>query len=370
MSTEINDFRNRRIDTLHGRELDRWLDTLIIQQLSYATAHCPVWRTESMKHGFQAEEKGTVSRFRQWPILLKEYMVDKDPELFVGNPSQAGYADQNTTAWDFPTGGTTGQSLTLYYTQSDWQAFVDAMVRASTPHFPNERIRAFNGYATWHLAREIFKSLVTDPVFRGSDYSRPPLMEDDHEALVRMHAQGCNVLIAPPATTQKGGSIEEYLRADPHGKYLNGKNVKMVLWSSTGMPNHVVLELLDRGIETILGYYGTTEVDLVGISSVTSRDPSSARRFQVVLGPTYTEILNENGEPVKSGEQGHLVASLIGGTGSQRIIPHLGTQILRYKVGDVATYDTAGGRTYIRDPTRVQNIEQKVTSGCQVFTPG
>jgi len=110
------------------------------------------------------------------------------------------------------TGGTTSTPGSVFYSQTDWDRAVAVHHQTFFSRLSGiSEVRAFNNYNQGHISGPIFSAGISGPtslcVNRG-------FRSDNDQALKEIIAHRCNVLIAPPSSTAKGGTLEDLLEAD------------------------------------------------------------------------------------------------------------------------------------------------------------
>lgn len=264
------------------------------------------------------------------------------------------------------TGGTTGEPTSMFFSRNDWEAVLGGMTRSLTElRSLQEDIVAFNGYNQGHISGPIFDDTIRRiggiPITRNFGCS-------DEQALRQMKKHRCNLIIAPPITTHKGGSIESLLDVDAKLglNYITGEHVHTIFCSSTQLTKELFEELKDLGIRNIYNYYGSTDVLPTAISC--QHNPSD---LHILFGHIALFVINEKQEHVKNGERGLVVAGRIGSYDDKGVvIPNQATQLLNFHVGDEVTFiDTPCpcGRTTprIRRVKRVHHVQDKLEGGCE-----
>ncbi|MFA6035573.1 MAG: hypothetical protein WC759_01295 [Candidatus Micrarchaeia archaeon] len=266
------------------------------------------------------------------------------------------------------TGGTTGRPTSMFFSYNDWRATVEAMTR------PLREVRnlkkpiiSFDGYNQGHISGPIFDDTIRKigglPLVRHFGYT-------DEQAVKQMADHHCNLIIVPPVSTHKGGSLEELLDADIKSglNYITSENVDVIFHSSTSMTPELRDEVKSLGIKYLYNYYGSTDVLPTAISCQAS--PSD---LHILSGHISLFVINEKGEHVSHGERGLVISGRIASyNDSKKVDVNEATQLLNYHVGDEVTFidePCACGRTTprIRDIKRVTRIKEKDEAGCEVW---
>jgi phenylacetate-CoA ligase len=268
------------------------------------------------------------------------------------------------------TGGTTGEPTSMFYSYNDWRAIVHAMVRSlkELREIAKEtQIIAFNGYNQGHISGPIFDDTIRE--LGGISIARH-FTADDERALRQMARHKCNLIICPPTSTHKGGTLEELLKADVKTglNYINGDNIIALFLSSTPTTPELMKEIKELGIKLVYNYYGSTDVLPTAISC-----QESPETWHILNGHISLFVVDENQGHVKNGERGLVIASRIGSYDKNGKISNCeATQLLNYYVGDEVTYidePCKCGRTTprIADIKRVLDIRDKIESGCEAW---
>jgi|GEM_PF-1733451 len=264
------------------------------------------------------------------------------------------------------TGGTTGRPTSVFFSYSDWQAIMEANARQLQHLRPQDKpLISFNGYNQGHISGPYFDGVVKQ---LGALTIARNFGNTDDEAIAQMSYHQANLIIAPPVSTHKGGSFENLLDADVRTgtNYINGDNVDTLICSSTGITPELYKEIKALGIKNVVNMYGSTDVGAVANSP--STNPFELR---INFGHTAVFVIDKNGNQVKDGERGLLVASRIGGMGADgAILPNLGTQLLNFHLGDEVTYhehstDASITLPWINNVQRVMDLKDKLETGCE-----
>ncbi len=264
------------------------------------------------------------------------------------------------------TGGTTGEPTSMFFTYNDWKAILGAMTRALKElKSLNKPIIAFNGYNQGHISGPIFDDTVRK--IGGLSITRN-FGNSDEEAVRQLKRHKCNLIIAPPVSTHKGGSVESLLEADTKLglNYINGDNIDVLFCSSTNLTKELYKELKDLGIKYIYNYYGSTDVLPTAISC-----QESPFDLHVLFGHIALFVINNGQEHVSSNERGLVISSRIASYSNfNNVTVNQGTQLLNYHVGDEVTFidePCKCGRTTprIKDIHRVSFTQDKIESGCE-----
>jgi phenylacetate-CoA ligase len=359
----IKNFRDIAIDTISPKEREAFLNKLVSNQVAYAYKNIPFYKKMMQDRKIDPTKINTIKDFRKHiPVLTKTTIRNAGPYALINIEE----CYKNSKIYlNRSSGGTTGEPTGFFWTEDDWNAVVETMVRGMSDIKIKTRIIAFNGYNQGHIAGPIYDDTVR--MLNGLTIPRH-FKADDPTALKQMIKFKSNTLIAPPTSgSGKGGSVEDLLNADTQN-YINSKNIQMILHSSTPMTDELFDELYSLGIKAIVNSYGSTDALPTAISCL-----SDPRAMHITNGNVLLEVINDKGEHVASGERGHLIASRIASSSKNGISINQGSQVLRYSVGDDATYIDEGkckcgkNTPKIKDIKRVANTQDKIEGGCEVW---
>ena len=272
----------------------------------------------------------------------------------------------NTLHFHRGTGGTTGEPTSMFFTRNDWKAVLGAMTRALKELKELEQpIIAFNGYNQGHISGPIFDDTIR--LLGGLSITRN-FGSSDEQAIKQLKKHQCNLIIAPPISTHKGGSIEHLLDIDAKTgfNYINGDHINTIFCSSTQLTHDLYKELKGLGIRYIYDYYGSTEILPTAISC-----QESPFDLHILYGHIAMFVVNQDHTVVHNGERGVVLSSKIGSYSDDGTISvNQGTQLLNYEVGDEVTLITDPcpcGRTTprITGVKRISNVQDKLEGGCE-----
>lgn len=346
-------------------QVERQLLTLFRRQLSTAI-RARAFRTRIPSALLSPTARFTRAEVQGLPLLSKRELRALGPDDLLPVPDMVFHMVRGT-------GGTTGLPVAVCWTIADWSAAIQAIQRFC---LPLQRLRPgwrlWNGYNQAHVSGPAFDDLAR--ALGGTPIPRHYKLSDSEalEEIERMRADA--LVVTPQSGSGKGGSLEDLLAAGPH--FLARLQIKALLVSSTPLARDVLEEVREQGVSTVINLYGSTEAPPAAISC--EADPLM---FHLSQGHVFVEVVNADGQHVQSGERGFVVVSRIGsvdtrGSGLEQttdgatLQPSLGTQLLRYVVGDTALYvdePCKCGRTSarIRDITRSTNVEDKLKGGCE-----
>jgi len=351
-------------DTMDSKERERILVHLIARQLEFAKQQTPF--LEDFYREVKPEDLESLEDCAtKIPSLHKEQIralaspYDLLPRMTRENMGSL-FIHRGT-------GGTTGLPTSVLYTYADWAAVMAGNSRSMKdlkPLFASEQVIAFHGYQQGHISGPYFEGVVRS---LGAAIITRNFGSDDESAIKQMIAHQCNLIIAPAISTHKGGSLTDLLSADASlgTNYMNGKNIKALVISSTGITQDLYDELKDLGIENIINMYGSTDVGAIANSK-----PLDPFTLYANLGHSYLFVVDKKQRPVAPGERGLLIAGRIAGYDQEgKMIPNTGTQLLNFHLGDEVGYEiNSSGRPYIYAVQRVENAGEKIEGGCQNWT--
>lgn len=282
------------------------------------------------------------------------------PDTLFSDPANLPYVQKNT-------GGSSGHAVQIFYTKRDWEHALYAHQRFLTEVFSmtKKNVIAYNNYSHGHIAGPVFSQAVS--ISGGLAINRG-FNIDETQALQELCKLKCNMIIAPPDSTHKGGTLRSLLDEDASSgtNYINGDNIYMVLTSSLPLTDSLRDELYSLGIKKVMNFYGQTEVMPLAVSC-----PDNSSELHVCEGHAYVAIVDANFRPIKNGERGMIITGRINALDADNAVSN-STGILNYITGDTATLITDNcqcGRTTSRivNVTRELDIESKLSSGCQTW---
>ncbi|MGE0172751.1 MAG: hypothetical protein AB7T49_08200 [Oligoflexales bacterium] len=347
----LQSFRNAQWDKSDYKYLYSYLIRLFEDQLHFAQANNPLWCARLATLGTLNFESGSLAKI---PLLTKDELRLRDPLDFAAKKNFPFYMVRQS-------GGTTGNPVPLYWTRADWNAAVRAVCRFLEPLADIKPLVAWNGYNQSHAGGPSFDDAIRE---LGGMVVPRHFKSDDQAAIEEIERFKAQVLILPAKSgTEKGGSLEDLLICD--AGFLSRLNIKALMVSSTGLDPDLLEEARAQGVQHIINLYGSTEAFPSAISC-----EANPLMFHLCQGPNLTEVVGTDGDSVKNGERGLVVISRVGSESEAGIFPAGGTQLIRFIVGDEATYITdpcSCGRSSPRigDVRRIINIQDKITGGCQ-----
>jgi phenylacetate-coenzyme A ligase PaaK-like adenylate-forming protein len=349
-------------------ERDKIIFGLLKKQFQFNKKNVPFYK-KFYKNIDELSLNGYSSSIAQIPVLTKSILKNiNSPYEFINEET---FRNLRQVYLHRGTGGTTGRPTSVFYSNEDWRAALYASNRLFYPRlnqdFNSDKVIAFNNYNQGHIAGAIFNYMVQD--LNGLAINRN-FNSTDEEALKQICYHRCNLIISPPISTSKGGTIESLLAIDAatNTNYVNGDNIKYLFLSSTNLTPDLYEELVSLGIKNIFCFYGSTEILPIAISC--ENDPF---KFHFIEGHIYANAINSNHELVANGERGMLIAGRIASvTNDGNIVPAQANTFMNYLLGDEVTLSTENcscGRTTrsITNIERKLDIDYKISSGCQTW---
>jgi phenylacetate-CoA ligase len=350
-STRLHTFRNPQWDRGEYNVLYTHLLRLLENQITFAAENCAFW---SSRLGTIKNKRLDVDSLAAIPVLTKDDLRLRGPMEFVAAANYPFYMTRQS-------GGTTGIPAALFWTKDDWTAAIRAVCRFIEPLGAIKPLVAWNGYNQSHAGGPSFDDVIREV---GGMVVPRHFKSDDRAAIEEMERFQSKVLILPAKSgTEKGGSLEDLLVEE--AGFLARLGIKAIMVSSTALERDLLEEIKQQGVEHVVNLYGSTEAFPSAVSCEVN-----PLIFHLCQGPNLTEVVGPDGKHVKNGERGIVVVSRIGSEGKAGISHAGGTQLLRFVVGDEATYITEPcgcGRTSPRvgDIKRILNVQDKITGGCQ-----
>jgi phenylacetate-coenzyme A ligase PaaK-like adenylate-forming protein len=350
-SPELKDFKNDFWDNGPRSDVKADLLTRMKAQIEVARTKVDFW-----KNRLPAQ----IQDIEALALLHKSQIKNLSPLDLVPD-QRTKNSEVNAYTIFRGTGGTTGKPLGSFWSQSDWNASIEAATRYLEPLRSLDPLIVWNGYNQAHVSGPAFDDIIRK--MGGTPIARH-FRSSDLEAIQEIQAIKANALVVTPkGGSGKGGSLEDLLIADPD--FLKRLGIRALLVSSTPLEKEMVNELQSQGVDQIYNFYGSTEAFPTAVSC--QADPTT---FHLCLGHLYVEVVNADGRHVLSGERGLIVVSRIGSSSPNGLAPNQGTQLFRYVVGDTAIFvdePCSCGRATprIHGITRVINVEDKLKGGCE-----
>ena len=354
-------------------QVEKDLLTRMKAQIDFASSTVSFWK-QRLPDSLLSKTHLTRKEMESIPLLHKSQIRNLSPLDLVPNANSLTSEGQSLSIFR-GTGGTTGKPTGVFWSASDWNAAIESSVRFLEPLKKIRPLVVWNGYNQAHVSGPAFDDIVR--MLGGTPIPRH-FKSTDLEAIQEMQSVRANALvITPKSGSGKGGSLEDLLVVDPD--FIRRLGIRTLFVSSTPLEKDLIEELNGQGVEQIYNFYGSTEAFPTGISC-----RADSTTFHLCMGHLLVEVINPEGQHVKSGEAGLVVVSRIGssstsnsGSGSTSgsysgsgLSVNEGTQLLRYAVGDLATFIDepcfCGSHTpRIRNIVRVKDVEEKIKGGCE-----
>ena len=350
-----NTLLDPKIDQLSPDERKEWLWDLWRNQLEYAVASETPAIIQILKdNGLELSDFQEPDDLLKFPIITKQTFRKIGDTAFLPRKyrealrcGQHGLKDHEVLHV-FPrfTGGSTVQKLSDYtlirWSISDWLGAMQSSTRGIKQSnleigFP---ANAFSNYTFDHIAAPFFTGVI---MYNGGNYVPRHINLSDIDAFNMIRMKECDGIISPPAAHQlKGRGLVELLAGDTDidNPYVTGKNIKLIIVSSTPFTGRIHELFEQRGIPVKDGG-GSTDVGAVLWNC--TEDPL---RFHSIEGNVLNEVVDRNGLPVRDGESGLFLCSRIAGV--VEADPYL--RRLHHDVNSVTTNLTSGGE--LPDDTR------------------
>jgi phenylacetate-coenzyme A ligase PaaK-like adenylate-forming protein len=360
-------FSDPHWEYLNISERDEILFKLAMQQLKFNKSQIKFFNNFYSNIDFS-----TLDTFQDLienvPLLTKE-ILQKINDPFALMPDHCLLSKPNKIKVHRGTGGTTGKPFNMFYTDEEWESAIFASNKLIEHVFQhlNSPLIAFNNYNQGHISGLIFNDQVKA---LGSITVNRHFKADDEQALAQIIEHRCNMLICPPTSSKKGGTLESLLDIDTSNgsNYINGKNIHYLFLSSTGLTHALYDEIKSLGIQHIFCFYGSTEVLPIALSC--EKNPFD---YHIIDGTNYAVVINDQQKMVANGERGMLVAGRIATFDSNaRTKPVECIPLMNYILGDEVTisYDECECGKRLRT---ISNIErklhtiEKLNTGCEAW---
>jgi phenylacetate-CoA ligase len=351
-------FDDNKLDFMEPHERDRLMGAWLLEQYEHATSE--VEYIKRKYNNYSLKGMRSINDALQIPIM------DKDDLRNGSNPYHlVPKSSKDSISYCYSTSGTTGKPADIFFTQNDWNATRDALVRCIRD-IGTGRIVVFNSYRQDHIS-----SMMFNEAFRsiGALIVQRKFGQTDKEALDDMKRMDVNVIIAPWNGQAKGGSINDYLILDASERkhYINGDNIKALFCSSIPQNNGMMEELNSLGINRIINNYGLTEAGPLASSCT-----KNSEMMHIVYGPHYIDVVDEQGNPAKNNMAGSVRLFTLRGYNNHEDGIRGGTQLFNYDTGDKAVIirepcDCGRTSPRIHSIERVRFIREKLEAGCQVL---
>lgn len=272
----------------------------LLEMVNYAIGHVPYYRDR-----YAGVRIGSVEEFRSRIGFIDKQEVCDHPEAFISD--EAGSIPHVTLS----TSGTTGKPLRMLMPSDRYvteMAFIGRILEHSGWTYGAKasirRRRLPEG--TDFIVNPVTKEIIFDGYRTNREYL---------EKMVRtMRRHGVDTLYGYSST------INQLLHLFRNHGFDTGFIHRAILTSEAVLPSHYSFIEDELGIK-IVTFYGHTEKLIL-------MEQLDRHTLTIEPGYGFTEIIGEDGLPVKAGEEGELV----GTTFYNRVMP-----LIRYRTGDFAT---------------------------------
>ena len=351
-------FSNEMIDFMPYEEREKIMHEWFLEQFEHA-----IREVKYLAHKYSGVN---INQLRSMNDALKLPVMDKE-DLRFNNDAYHLVPINNIDKirYCYSTSGTTGKPADIFFSQNDWNATKDALLRCING-IGSKKLVVFNSYRQDHIS-----SLMFNEAFRsaGGLIVQRKHNQSDKDVIDTLKRMKVNVIIAPWNGQTKGGSINDFLSIDASERnpYINGENILALFCSSIPLNNGIIDELKGLGIKSIMNNYGLTEA-----GPLASSCDMHADMMHITYGPHYIEVVDDEGIPVKSNQKGSIRLFTLRGYENDNDGIREGTQLFNYDTGDEAVIvrePCKCGRTTprIHSIERVRFKKEKLEAGCQVF---
>ena len=312
-------------DSLAPQDRDALLLAALRHQIAFMRDKVPFWHDRLEAAGVDEDGIETFADLARIPILSKEELRGLRPRALIPEDSAL---DLQIARW---TSGTTGRPTVNFWSASDWAALVATTARMLVRQAPMQRPTAFNGYSQGHLTGPMYGAALRR--LSGVVYDRSHHPETDFSTLAQMELFDFDTLVLPErAKAGKGVGLAELLKDDP--ELLARNSVRWWIGSSGTFGTEIPAIARSQGVESVSNLCGSSEFGVYGISC-----EETAGDFHLAQGHVLAEVVDPSGLPVENGASGRLVVThLCGMDDDEHARAHRGTQLLRFAVGDGATF--------------------------------
>ena len=335
----------------------------LARQLSFCIERVPFYRQRREAYARALQEKDQAAAFNALPILFKQQVRGVPPFELLPEQRRGG-------EFEYPvhrgTGGTTGAPVSVLYERADWELAVEmhrARFQRAFGHIASQV--AFNNYHQGHISGPVFSESISRS---GGICINRSFKANDAQALKELAWHRCNVIIAPPDATHKGGTLSTLLELDSIARtpYFTAGALKGVVLSSTSLKPGMLEELRRLGV-VVVNCYGSTEIMPVAFSC-----PRDEMRFHLVGEPFAAHVVDRSGRLVGPGQRGMVVLSRFARHEDGAWTPSASTSLMKFFSGDEAAWHTdpcpCGHKgASLTDIRRVADIEEKELNGCQAW---
>jgi len=370
-------------DTMPKRDRDKHALAQAQKTAIFAKLYVPFYR--KLLEKFRIKDIEDIASLEEFACAIPQ-----TTKQHLSNNSFSAFLPEGTDLFGMinkGTAGTTGKPVTVWYSQSDWEAMAQHIARSIKFDFRDklDELKGLKILGLYHgdlVTNEIYRAglkLLSIHLARRASTKSDPV--SNYDLLQHLRVNG---ILAPPATAQdkkqtKGITLDKILELD--AKNLNAScyrlshkenpEFKMVLWSSMPLTVSTYEYLKNHlGIPYIQGQHGSTECFPTGATC--EHNPFS---FHLGYGPTLVNVVHPNGNRlIKEGERGYILVTKTGGLYKGRNIVPTGTNLINFRTGDWTEPRNINGEKcqcgrntpYITDLQRRELITLKARFGYQI----
>ncbi len=317
------EYWNEKIETMPREELEAMQLRLLQDKVREMYEKSEFFHARMQEAGLTPDDIDSFEAFRKVPFMRKSDLRDNYPDKLFTVP----YDD---IVRIHVSSGTTGRPTVVGYTQTDMDNWTESLSRGMTSFGMSKKdmLQNFHGYGLFtgglgvHYGAENLGATVL-PISTGNTERQIQLMQD------------------LPVTCWAGTPSYMFHIADVCDKLGIDirKDTKVKLAIAGGEPWSETMrqKLQERTGVHVHNCYGASE-----LSGPMFLECSEQVGIHVWADLAYVEILDENGEPVKEGERGEMVVTML----QKEAFP-----LIRYKMGDITSITwekCACGRTHPR----------------------
>jgi len=317
------EYWNKEMETMPRKDLEALQLKLLKKLVSETYRDSPFYSAKMKKAGVKPEDIKTLDDVRKLPMMKKTDLRDNYPDKLFVRP-------QKDIIRYHVSSGTTGKPTVVGYTRNDLDNWSESLARAFTSFGLGEDdvIQVSNGYGLFsgglgmHYGAERLGATAL-PASTGNTNRQIELMID-----LPVTAIACTPSymfhIADECDKMKVDLRKDTkLRAGILGAEPWSESMRKKLQDRTGIMAQ--------------NCYGASE-----LSGPMFTECSEQNGIHVWADLCLVEILDKNGEPVKEGEKGDMVLTML----QKEAFP-----LIRYKIGDISSLEwekCACGRTHPR----------------------
>lgn len=329
--------RVKEIEQFGKRELDEYTNKRLTELVSYAYEHVPYYKNKLLSAGV-AKENGdfALENFCNIPLLSKEDIRSHFDEMASH--------ELNRRKWKYKTtGGSTGQPLTVIHDleRVGWvNAVKDLRNEWSKMCFGDSRVRIWGSERDLFYGKESLKvqlnRWINNTVWLNAFTLTPEKMQEFIEIINKKK---------PKQIKGYTTCLYEFaLFIERNGTQIASPESVIC---SAGTVTDTVRNKIEKVFNSrVFNSYGSREIQAMAFEC------SQHNGLHVMAPIVYMEIVDKNGNPTKPGEIGEVV-----------LTPFLNyaMPLLRYRIGDMATWSDTKACSCGCSWPLVENIEGRVT---------